>query len=69
MTTARYADTSTGEAASNDVVLIEGRALAQFLTLQRVGIVENISSGQPMFAEDAFDAWLEDARQRYRRPM
>ena len=69
MTTAQYAETSVGEAESNDVILIEGRGLAEFMTVNRVGIVDDIDSGQPRFNQGAFDAWLEEARQRYRRHM
>ena len=69
MTTAQYADTSTGEAQSNDVILIEGSGLSQFLTAQRVGILDDVSSGQPIFDGGAFDAWLAEVRQQYRRQI
>ena len=69
MTTADYADTSTGEAESNDVILVEGRGLAEFLTAQRVGIVDDVETGQPSFDRGAFEAWLEKSRQKYRRQV
>jgi hypothetical protein len=67
MTTAQYADTSAGEAESNDVILIEGRGLAEFLTRQKVGIVDDIVSGQPIFDQSAFDTWLDKSRLQCRR--
>lgn len=67
MTTAEYADTGASEAQSNGLILVEGRELAQFLIARRVGIVEEADSTRPIFETQAFDAWLAQARQKYRR--
>jgi hypothetical protein len=66
LTTAEYAETSAGEADANDLVLVAGRAMAEFLVGHRVGISQN-AAGEPIFEQPAFDAWLAEARRRHQR--
>jgi hypothetical protein len=65
VTTAEYAETAIGEARGNNVVLINGRELAQFLVAHQVGTIEH--DGQPTFDLNRFNSWLEDARRRHQR--
>ena len=67
VTTAEYAETAMGEARSNNVVLIKGQELAQFLVAQKIGIIEH--SGQLTFNLSGFNSWLEDARRRHQRTL
>lgn len=69
MTTAEYADTGAGEALGNDVVLVQGRELAEFLVAHRVGIGEEVDSGEPIFKRDAFSVWLAEVRRQYQRQI
>jgi hypothetical protein len=67
LTTADYADTSLGEAQANDVVLVAGQKLAQFLIARRTGIESDQSTGLPAFKPAVFQAWLAEVRKNYRR--
>jgi hypothetical protein len=67
LTTAEYTDTSVGEANANDLVLVTGRRLAEFLTARRAGVREDAQTGQPYFERAALDAWLRDAGERHKR--
>ncbi len=67
LTTAEYADTSFGEAQANDVVLVAGQKLAQFLIARRTGIRQDQDTGHPTFEPSAFQSWLAGARKRHQR--
>ena len=67
ITTADYTGPAAGEAGSNDIFLVHGRELAEFLVMHRVGLVQDFGSGQLVFHEDEFDQWLHQSRGRYKR--
>jgi hypothetical protein len=66
ITTAEYADTGHEEAHANDVVLIEGDVLAQFLAARRIG-VDWDSAEVISFSERKFSDWIQRSRERHLR--
>lgn len=69
ITTAEYTDTAEGEAESNDIFLVYGRQLAEFLVMHQVGLDKDSDSGYFVFNEEAFSNWLQEACLRHKRQI
>ena len=55
-TTADFAETAVGAANAMDIILINGRQIAEFLVYQGIGITGNINT---VISREALETWAD----------